>query len=93
MTKEELSVDTLCEAMGLSRSSLLRKLKGLIQMSPSDLIIKIKLNHAETHLKKKTNMRISEIAYASGFQDAKYFSTLFRKFYGKTPKEFSQDYS
>jgi signal transduction histidine kinase/DNA-binding response OmpR family regulator/ligand-binding sensor domain-containing protein len=93
LTKEELSVDTLCEAMGLSRSSLFRKLKGLIQMSPSDLIIKIKLNHAETLLKKKTNMRISEIAYASGFQDAKYFSTLFRKFYGKTPKEFSQDYS
>jgi AraC-like DNA-binding protein len=36
-------------------------------------------------------MRISEIAYASGFQDAKYFSTLFKKFYGKTPKEFSGD--
>lgn len=60
-------------------------------MSPSDLIIKIKLNHAESLLKKKTSMRISEIAYASGFQDAKYFSTLFRKFYGKTPKEFSEE--
>ena len=91
LTNEELSVDTLCEAMGLSRSSLFRKLKGLIQMSPSDLIIKIKLNHAESLLKKKTSMRISEIAYASGFQDAKYFSTLFRKFYGKTPKEFSEE--
>ena len=91
LANEELSVDTLCEAMGLSRSSLFRKLKGLIQMSPSDLIIKIKLNHAESLLKKKTSMRISEIAYASGFQDAKYFSTLFRKFYGKTPKEFSEE--
>ena len=91
LTNEDLSVDTLCESMGLSRSSLFRKLKGLIQMSPSDLIVKIKLNHAESLLKKKSNMRISEIAYASGFQDAKYFSTLFKKFYGKTPKEFSGD--
>ena len=33
-------------------------------------------------------MRISEVAYASGFNDPKYFSTLFKKFYGKTPKEY-----
>jgi YesN/AraC family two-component response regulator len=86
--ESDFSIDDLCDIMGLSRSNLYRKLKGLIQMSPSDLIIKIKLAHAEEIMKNKTQARISDIAYESGFSDPKYFSTLFKKHYGKTPKEF-----
>ncbi|WP_438988710.1 hybrid sensor histidine kinase/response regulator transcription factor [Polaribacter sp.] len=88
LTEKDFSIDTLAEKMGLSRSNLFRKLKGLIQMSPSNLIIKIKLNHAVELMKTNTNIRISDIAYEAGFQDPKYFSTLFKKHYGKTPKEF-----
>ena len=87
----DFSIDNLCDIMGLSRSNLYRKLKGLIQISPSDLIIKIKLNHAEELMKTKKINRISDIAYESGFNDPKYFSTLFKKHYGKTPKEFMDD--
>jgi AraC-like DNA-binding protein len=39
-------------------------------------------------MKKKAHSRISDIAYESGFSDPKYFSTLFKKHYGKTPKEY-----
>tara|TARA_B110000483_G_scaffold181236_1_gene214328 strand:+ start:1023 stop:4832 length:3810 start_codon:yes stop_codon:yes gene_type:complete len=88
LTEKDFSIDILCEVIGLSRSNLFRKLKGLIQMSPSDLIIKIKLGFAEELMKKKAHNRISDIAYESGFQDPKYFSTLFKKHYGKTPKEY-----
>ena len=59
-------------------------------MSPLDLVSKIELNHASELLKNNTTMRISEVAYASGFNDPKYFSTFFKKFYGKTPKEYSE---
>ncbi|GGK27426.1 hybrid sensor histidine kinase/response regulator [Yeosuana aromativorans] len=88
ITEHDFSIEKLCDIVGLSRSNLFRKLKGLIQMAPSDLIIKIKLNEAEDLMKTKRYTRISDIAYASGFQDPKYFSTLFKKYYGKTPKEF-----
>jgi DNA-binding response OmpR family regulator/ligand-binding sensor domain-containing protein len=88
LTLKDFSIDNLCEQMGLSRSNLFRKLKGLIQMSPSDLIIKIKLSHAEELMKQKVHIRISDIAYESGFYDPKYFSTLFKKHYGQTPKQF-----
>jgi CheY-like chemotaxis protein len=90
--ESDFSIDDLCDIMGLSRSNLYRKLKGLIQMSPSDLIIKIKLTHAEEMMKTKTQARISDIAYESGFSDPKYFSTLFKKHYGKTPKEFIEEH-
>ena len=89
--EEDFSIDTLCDIMGLSRSNLFRKLKKLIQMSPSNLIIKIKLTHAQELMKKKAYSRISDIAYESGFNDPKYFSTLFKKHYNKTPKEFMDE--
>ena len=88
LTEDNFNIDSLADIMGLSRSNLFRKLKGLIQISPSDLIIKIKLSHAEDLMKNKKYSRISDIAYESGFQDPKYFSTLFKKHYGKTPTEF-----
>jgi len=92
LTENDFSIDNLAEIMGLSRSNLFRKLKGSIQISPSDLIIKIKLGHAEELMRSKSTMRISDIAYQSGFQDPKYFSTLFKKHYGKTPTEFIEDF-
>jgi ligand-binding sensor domain-containing protein/nitrogen-specific signal transduction histidine kinase/DNA-binding NarL/FixJ family response regulator len=89
--EQDFSIDSLCEIMGLSRSNLFRKLKKLINMSPSNLIIKIKLNHAQDLMNKKTFTRISDIAYESGFGDPKYFSTIFKKNIGKTPKEFMDE--
>lgn len=90
ITNSEFSIDLISEKTGLSRSKLFRKLKGLTNMSPVDLVMKIKLNHASELLKNNKTMRISEVAYASGFNDPKYFSTLFKKFYGKTPKAYSE---
>jgi AraC-like DNA-binding protein len=88
ITERDFTIDVLCEKLGFSRSNLFRKLKGLTGMTPSDLIIKIKLNHAVELFKSNQNMRIADIAYESGFHDPKYFSTVFKKFYGKTPKQF-----
>lgn len=91
ITNSEFSIDLISKKTGLSRSKLFRKLKGLTNMSPVDLVIKIKLNHASELLKTNKTMRISEVAYESGFNDPKYFSTLFKKFYGTTPKAYSED--
>jgi DNA-binding response OmpR family regulator len=91
ITNSEFSIDLISEKTGLSRSSLFRKLKGLTNMSPVDLVIRIKLNHAAELLKNKADMRMSDVAYESGFNDPRYFSTLFKKTFGKTPKEYSKE--
>jgi two-component system response regulator YesN len=39
-------------------------------------------------LLKNTNYPISTIAYDLGFNDSNYFSVVFKKFTGKTPKEY-----
>ncbi|MGI9594119.1 MAG: ATP-binding protein [Patiriisocius sp.] len=91
ITTREFSIDLISEKTGLSRSSLFRKLKGLVDMSPMDLVTRIKLNHASELLKNNKTIRVSDVAYESGFNDPRYFSTLFKKTFGKTPKQYSKE--
>jgi len=91
ITNSEFSIDLISEKTGLSRSSLFRKLKGLVDMSPMDLVIRIKLNHASEILKTNKNIRMRDVDYESGFNDPRYFSTLFKKTFGKTPKQYSKE--
>lgn len=81
------SVHELCEAVGMSRTSLYMKLKNLIDLSPQDFIIHTKLKFSK-NLLIKGGITIKEVAYQSGFSNPKYFSTSFKKFYGVSPSSF-----
>ena len=50
-------------------------------------VTKIRLEHAKTLL-KTTNKRTSDIGYEVGYTDTHYFSYVFKKNVGMTPKEF-----
>ena len=88
MTNNNLSVDLLAEKIGLSKSSLFRKVKGLTGLSPNEFVTQIKMNRAAELLKNNKGMRISNVAYESGYNDSRYFSTTFKKFFGKSPKDY-----
>ncbi|SMD33859.1 Two component regulator propeller [Reichenbachiella faecimaris] len=83
----ELSVNHICQSMGMSRTSLYHKLKSLVDMSPAEFIRTIRLKRARKLLLNPMN-NISEVAYSTGFSDAKYFSTLFKKYYNQSPSTF-----
>ena len=88
MTNYNLSVDFLTEKIGLSKSSLFRKVKGLTGLTPNELVTQIKMNHAAELLKNNKGMSIRNVAYESGYNDSRYFSTTFKKFFGKSPKDY-----
>lgn len=81
------SVHDLSKSFGMSRTSLYMKLKNLVDLSPQDFVIHTKLKQAK-NLLIKGHLSIKEVAYSSGFSNPKYFSTSFKKFYGKTPSGF-----
>ncbi|QOD61961.1 response regulator [Polaribacter haliotis] len=81
------SVHDLSKSFGMSRTSLYMKLKNLVDLSPQDFVIHTKLKQAK-NLLIKGQLSIKEVAYSSGFSNPKYFSTSFKKFYGKTPSAF-----
>lgn len=87
LSSEALNVEMLSEAMGMSTSSLYRKVKGLSGLSPIDFIKITRLKKA-VQLMQNGESRINEIAFQVGFSSPAYFSTCFQKQYGKTPTEF-----
>ena len=78
--------------MGMSRSTCNDKLKELTGMTPLAFISSIRLQAAFRMIQEKKKIRISDLAYAVGFNDPKYFSQCFRKKFGFLPKEYMLKY-
>lgn len=74
--------------MNMSRTVLTEKIKSLTGLTPSAFIVDVRLRAAYRLLEEQQKMRITDLAYASGFNDPKYFSTCFKKKFGFSPKEF-----
>ncbi|MEO1013498.1 MAG: hybrid sensor histidine kinase/response regulator transcription factor, partial [Bacteroidota bacterium] len=84
-----LSKEYFAREMLVSQTLLYQKLKTLTGQSPTDFIRTIKLRHA-AKLLNEGSYTINEIATLAGFSDAKYFSTCFKKFYGKSPTAYAK---
>lgn len=90
LREPEFNVEALASEMCMSRSSLHRKVKDVLHMSPIEFIRLIRLKKA-AELIKEQNYRISEVCEMVGFTSASYFIKLFQKQFGKTPKEFANE--
>ncbi|WP_462253185.1 two-component regulator propeller domain-containing protein [Ekhidna sp.] len=90
MSNSDLSIDDVCKEMGLSRTQLYRKLKGLVGQSANELIRSIRLKRA-AQLIKSNEMTISEITYEVGFNDLQYFRFCFKKQFGVNPSEYGTE--
>ncbi|KAA3698700.1 response regulator, partial [Bacteroides salyersiae] len=78
------------EEVGVSKSTLFRKLKSLTGLSYSSFVRNIRMKAACRIMEEKRNVRISELAYAVGFNDPKYFSACFKKELGMHPSEYME---
>ncbi len=92
MSNSEFSVPDLCSAMAMSRTVLFERSRQLLSITPNDLIRTIRMKHAMSLIEQGSTV-ISDIAYACGYSDPRYFSTVFKKHYGKTPTQVIQSYA
>ena len=84
---EGFSVDDLADALGLSRRQLERKLRALVDVSPSAFVRLLRLSRA-AHLLAEGFGNVSEVAYAVGLSPS-HFARLFRDHYGTVPSEWT----
>lgn len=87
LNEEQFGVEKLGKEIGLSRTQLFRKFKSLTGKSPNDFIRQVRLRNAAKLIRER-NYSISEIAYMVGFKTPANFSTSFKAFYGKSPKDY-----
>ena len=91
LANPEFSIDNLCRETAMSRTLLYNKIKVHTSLAPSEFIRIIRMNRAMDLLKSGKNT-ISEISEKVGFPDSKYFSTAFKKFFGKSPRYYHNQY-
>lgn len=89
LSEVDLDVNFLAGNLLMSKSSLYRKIKTMTGLSPVEFIRNIRLKHACQMLKDKS-ISISEVAYATGFSDPKYFTTCFKNEFDVTPSDFQK---
>jgi len=83
----DLSVDFLAEQMHMGRSSFYKKFTAITNTSPNVYIAKYRINKA-VELLHEFRYTVSEVSDQTGFRNASYFSTMFKKEKGLTPREY-----
>ncbi len=87
----DLNVNTIADEVGISRVHLHRKMKELTGQTPHDFIRNIRMKKA-ANLLSGGNMNVSEVMYACGFSNAASFSTVFKKMYGLSPRDYMNEH-
>jgi len=83
------NVSQMVSEMKVSRTLLHMKLRELTGQSTSEFIRTIRLKQA-AKLLKSGEKNVSEVTYAVGFNDPKYFSKSFKNLFGLTPSQFQK---
>ena len=89
---EDLKIDDMANAVGMGRTVFYNKIRELVGVSPVDFLRQLRMQRA-TQLIAQSTMNISQVAYAVGFSDPKYFSRCFKKETGLTPREYREQHT
>lgn len=80
-----LNVPAMAAEFAMSESTLLRQVKKLTGLTPSQYINEIRLDKARQFLENNTYNSIAKVGYEVGFNNTTSFSRAFKKRFGKTP--------
>ncbi|MCP1996385.1 helix-turn-helix domain-containing protein [Flavobacterium sp. HSC-61S13] len=88
----DFGIEQLTEQLGISKMKCYRIFKEILQISPSEVLIQLRLKKAENML-QYGNLTVSEISFECGFNDPKYFSKTFKKHYQVSPSSYKKEES
>lgn len=85
--QEDISVDEMCRRLGIGRTRLYDIFRRELKMGISKYVLRRRMHKAKKLL-KTTDLSIPEIARKVGFSDYNYFSKVYKKTYGKSPRSY-----
>lgn len=87
----KLSVKAVAQATDVSESYLYQLFREAGHPSPKEYIVERRIEYA-CELLQKGRYKVCEVAAKSGFADAKYFTTAFRRMMGESPRQYGLRY-
>ena len=82
-----ISVEQYATEQLMSVNWFIRSFKSVMKISPMQYIISLRISAAKGYLENSAK-NIAEISHEVGYENALYFSRLFRKYTGMTPSEY-----
>jgi transcriptional regulator GlxA family with amidase domain len=86
LQQNAISIEKLASLFGMSTRNFSRRFKVATDMTPKQYLQARRIEVAQDLL-QSTSLSIKEIAYRVGYLDVSYFTRLFRKLSGVTPKD------
>ncbi|WP_433944493.1 response regulator [Paenibacillus sp. SN-8-1] len=84
---QEITLQHIADRFFISRENVSRKFKQVSSENLSEYLSKLRIDKAK-QLLRSSDLRLSQISTMVGFQDEKYFSRVFKKVTGMTPREY-----
>lgn len=84
---QQASLSQLAALVDLSPRQLNRRFQAVVGLAPSQYLQKTRCALA-SDLLQNTNLSVSDVAAAVGYNDAGYFTKLFNRYAGQTPTDF-----
>lgn len=86
LSDEQLSVETMAVELKISRTGLYQLVHDIFDVTPANYILDCRLKYASELL--RMGRKVREVSSKCGFSDPKYFSKVFKKYYGVLPSNY-----
>lgn len=84
------NLSELADQLNMSPRRMQQKIKALTGLTPKQYQREVQLEFARRLLESGELPTVAEVSYRLGFEDQHYFSTLFKKRYGKMPSGYQR---
>src|ERR1700723_253432 len=88
--EEDLSLDEMAQAVGLSTAHFARMFRKSTGETPPQFVLRQKLERAKRML-RAPDARVLDVAIACGFKTQQHFAQVFRDVWGVSPTEYRED--
>lgn len=85
--KQDISLTNLSSLLELKPPSVVKLFRDIINKRPMEYVNSYRI-HCAMEMLKSDNCSVTAVAFDCGFSDVSYFSKVFKKYAGKTPREF-----
>ncbi|MCF0176933.1 MAG: response regulator [Bacteroidales bacterium] len=87
LANDNFYIENVADVMCISQSSLYRKIRSLLDISPNEYIKKVRL-HKGAELLSRGNLSVMDVYTMVGFNTSSYFAACFKKEFGCTPAQY-----
>jgi AraC-like DNA-binding protein len=88
---EDISVKTLAKAVNLSESRFKNWFREMSGFTPLDYVQRKRVEYGVQRIKTAPAINFRDLAFELGFSSQQYFTTVIKKFTGKTPSQIRDD--